>query len=95
MNDDRLDSENDPFKPPAIATQVSCLHCREVYDSYLIEWRIEKTSDGSAHGFWCCPMPACNGRGFGFDIFPIDPNYRDEDGEAMWVEDEETEPDEL
>ena len=30
-----------------------------------------------------------NGRGFGFDIFPVDPDYRDENGEKMWVADDE------
>lgn len=89
MNYDPLDSDNDPFKPPTIPTQVFCLHCRQEYDSYLIEWRIETTADGSPQGFWCCPMPGCDGRGFGFDIFPTDPDYRDENGEPMWVEDEE------
>ena len=91
MSYDPLDPDRDCFKPPAIPTQVFCLHCQQEYDSYLIEWRLETSTDGSAHGFWCCPMPDCDGRGFGFDIFPIDPDYRNEDGEPMWVEDEEEE----
>jgi hypothetical protein len=89
MSYDPLDSQSDPFKPPALSTQVFCLHCCQEYESYLIEWRIETAADGSPHGFWCCPTPDCDGRGFGFDIFPIDPDYRDEDGELMWVQDEE------
>jgi hypothetical protein len=29
--------------------------------------------------------------GFGFDIFPVDPEYRDENGELMWCSDDEDE----
>ena len=50
---------------------------------YLIEWRVLPTRDGGEHGFWCCPTPDCDGAGFGFDIFPTDPNYFDE--ELRWV----------
>jgi hypothetical protein len=85
---DPLDSQADPFRPPAIPTLVGCLHCGEEYDSYRIEWRVEQDRDGRPHGFWCCPIDGCDGRGFGFDIFPVDPDYRDENGERMWVEDE-------
>ena len=66
---------------------VSCLHCGEEFDSYLIEWREEAGDNGSAMGFWCCPTPGCDGKGFGFDIFPIDPDYRDENGDKMWSDD--------
>jgi hypothetical protein len=68
---------------------VGCLHCQQTYESYLIEWRIEKCSDGKERGFWCCPTLGCDGRGFGFDIFPTDPDYRGEDGERMWMDDGE------
>ena len=78
MSYDPLDSQADPFRPPELSVEVSCLHCGLEYDSYLIEWRVETTVDGSQHGFWCCPTPGCDGRGFGFDILPTDPNYRDE-----------------
>jgi hypothetical protein len=70
---------------------VGCLHCQEVYDSYLIEWRIKEDADGKPHGFWCCPVAGCDGKGFGFDIFPVDPHYQDERG-GGWVHvDEEAE----
>lgn len=82
-----LNPENDPFSPPTISTEVHCIHCGEEYDSYRIEWRIERDADGAAHGFWCCPIEGCDGKGFGFDIFPVDPEYRDENGELMWCSD--------
>ena len=40
----------------------------------------------SKRGFWCCPIPGCDGRGFCFDIFPTDPEWRDEHGERVWVD---------
>ena len=89
MAHDSLNPDNDPFGPPAVSTVVHCIHCGEEYDSYKIEWRIERDADGTEHGFWCCPMPGCDGMGFGFDIFPVDPEYRDENGELMWHSDDE------
>jgi len=86
---DPTDPTGDPFGPPPISTEVFCLHCGEEYDSYRIEWRVLDMEDGSKHGFWCCPIEGCDGKGFGFDIFPTDPEYRDENGEAMWTTDDE------
>ena len=88
---DPLDPDRDVFKPPAISTLVSCLHCGEVYESFLIEWRIDTNAKGRPHGFFCCPTEGCDGRGFGFDIFPIDPDWTNENGERMWVDDDEDE----
>ena len=79
------DPDADPFKPPAIPTEVGCLHCGRTFESYLIEWRIETGYDGQPRGFWCCPTPGCDGCGFGFDILPLDPEYQDERG--GWVSD--------
>jgi hypothetical protein len=86
-----LDPDGDPFRPPALSTIVHCLHCGEEYDSYRIEWHVETDHRGQPHGFWCCPIQNCGGRGFGFDIFPVDPEYRDEDGNKMWTGDDEEE----
>ncbi len=88
-HDDPLSPDGDPFGPPAISTLVSCLHCGEEYDSYRIVWRVEVDAEGQPHGFWCCPTEGCGGMGFGFDIFPVDPNYRDENGEPMWFSDDD------
>ena len=86
-----LDADADPFRPPEIPTLVGCLHCGQEYESFLIEWRVLRDSDGKPHGFWCCPMDGCDGRGFGFDILPVDPNYQDERG--GWVHDDEEDDD--
>ena len=95
MNYDPLDPQNDPFGPPEVSIEVGCLHCGETYDSYLIEWRVETDADGKQHGFWCCPTPDCDGRGFGFDIFPTDPEYQDERRGRVWCDDEEFDEDNL
>ena len=87
MAHDPLDPLADPFHPPEIPTEVRCLHCGEEYDSYLIEWRVETGPDGAERGFWCCPTPGCGGCGFGFDILPTDPEYRDERG--GWITDDD------
>lgn len=85
------DPDSDPFRPPAIPTEVHCIHCGEEYESYLIEWRLEKSHDGTERGFWCCPIQGCDGKGFGFDILPTDPEYVSEDGSMMWVDDDDEE----
>lgn len=92
---DPLDPDADCFKPPAIPTEVHCLHCDREYESYLIEWRIKRSPDGERHGFWCCPTPGCGGAGFGFDILPTDPEYVGEDGEPFWSFDGEKDDQEL
>jgi hypothetical protein len=87
MPHDPLDPDADSMKPPAVPTEVFCLHCQREYESYLIEWRVETDAHGRPHGFWCCPTPGCGGRGFGFDILPTDPEYQDENG--GWFSDDE------
>jgi hypothetical protein len=93
MSSDPLEGDDDPFKPPAVPTPVACLHCGREYDSYLIEWRVETASDGGKQGFWCCPTPGCDGRGFGFDILPTDPEYQDENGGWVWDDDDDDDDD--
>lgn len=93
-DDPHLDPQADCFRPPAIPTEVHCLHCGGEYESYLIEWR-EEVRDGRRMGFWRCPTPGCGGAGFGFDLLPTDPDYIGEDGQPMWCfDDDEEEEDE-
>lgn len=84
------DPDADPFRPPAIPTDVCCLHCQQEYPSYLIRWEQEEI-DGKLEGFWCCPTPDCDGRGFGFDIFPTDPEWQDPEGrlQMSWGDDDD------
>lgn len=88
---------DDCFRPPAIPTEVFCLHCHQVYESYRIEWRenAHRRGTNDLPGFWCCPTPGCDGKGFGFDIFPTDPEYVGEHGGPMWCDDDEDEFDEF
>jgi hypothetical protein len=90
-----LDPDTDPFRPPAIPTLVGCLHCQEEYESYRIEWRVEPDADGKPFGFWCCPTPGCGGRGFGFDILPVDPEYQDERGGWVWIDEDDIDESEV
>jgi len=69
------------------------LHCGEEFDSYIIEWRVSTDKGGATMGFWCCPTPGCDGKGFGFDIFPLDPDYLDENGDRMWSSDRDEDED--
>lgn len=79
------------FNPPTIPTFVGCLHCQQEYESYLIEWRVKTCHDGKRRGFWSCPMPGCDGVGFGCDILPCDFDWTDEEGNKIWIKDDEDE----
>jgi hypothetical protein len=83
-----LDPDADCFKPPPGCVVVECLHCGEEYDSYRIEWRVFD-SDKGPQGFWCCPIEGCDGVGFGFDIFPVDPDECAQFGIEVWEDDED------
>lgn len=89
------EAHNDYFHPPSVPTEVWCLHCGKSYDSYLIEWREESSSAGRIDGRWVCPMPGCGGAGFGFDIYPTDPDYIDPDGRDITAWDDDDEDDEF
>jgi len=74
------DPKTDYFRPPSIPTEVQCYHCRREFDSWKMVWREMFCEDGEIHGFWCCPIDGCGGRGFGYDIWPTEPDYIDPDG---------------
>src|SRR5437899_3349686 len=78
------DGSDDCMRPPDIPIEVHCIHCGEEYQSYLMEYRIETKGSSRGKGFWCCPTPGCDGAGFLFDIYPTDPDWRDEYGERVW-----------
>ena len=92
---DGPDPDADPFRPPTVPTEVHCLHCGGEYQSYMIEW-VESSEDGDVDGFWCCPTEGCDGKGFGFDILPTDPDYVSEDSQSRWsLDDDEDDPDDV
>lgn len=95
MNEPADDDPDDGYGPPAIPTLVGCLHCHEEYESYMIERRRERDADGVFRWWWCCPTPGCGGRGFGNDIFPVDPEWVDSDGSRGWVQDDSDDEDEF
>ncbi len=96
---DPFDKFSDPFAPPKEPCMVCCIHCGSTYDSWRILWR---DMPGEAiEGAWCCPIPGCDGIGFGFDILPVDSKddqspdvpgfeFDDEaDDEEMWSPDDD------
>jgi len=79
---------DDCFRPPDVPTLVRCLHCGQEYESFRITWRDNDEREAEVDaipGFWCCPTPGCDGKGFGFDIFAVDSDCPDERGQ--WVDD--------
>lgn len=84
--------ENGPNKaflaPPKIHTQVGCMHCAQRYSSVQIWWEPINPNNPD-RGFWRCPTPGCEGTGFLFDIWPTNPDYRDEDGHKVFYHGED------
>lgn len=74
--------------PPSTPAEVECIHCGKRYSSVLIWW--EPVSESKPdRGFWRCPTPDCDGAGFLFDIWPTDPNYRDDEGNKVFYQGED------
>lgn len=85
--------KRDPFGPPAVPCECFCLHCRRTFMSDRIWFqRVNGARDGFA-GFWMCPTPNCSGKGFTFDIFPVDPDHPANEGwftdDEEWYDDDE------
>ena len=76
------------FGPPPVPTEVECVHCSQRYSSSQIRWMPSNWLNPD-YGFWCCPMANCDGKGFLLDIWPTDPNYRDEHGNRVFYEGED------
>lgn len=74
-------AHDDPFGPPKIPCECYCLHCRRTFMSDGIWFqRIKNAQPGKLDGFWMCPTPNCDGKGFTFDIFPTDPDHPANEG---------------
>lgn len=73
------DSEG-AFPPPATPIEVHCIHCgRNFSSSLMVKQWMEHTGEYA----WCCPNESCDGIGFCFDIWPVDPDWRDEEGNSV------------
>ena len=77
---------DDCFGPPAEPCECFCLHCRRVVmSSDMWYQRVINTAD-RLDGFWMCPTPNCDGKGFTFDLWPTDPDHPANEG---WSDDDE------
>lgn len=82
------------FPPPDEPIMVYCLHCgKEYMSSEMIP------PDGGARGraartpimmegMWWCATPGCNAGGFGLDIFPVNPDWKDPKGLLQIIKDD-------
>jgi len=83
-------ASDDPFGPPRVACECYCLHCRRTFMSSEIWFqRIKNAQPGKLDGFWMCPTPNCDGKGFTFDIFPTDPDHPANEGWSYDDDDDE------
>jgi hypothetical protein len=82
------------FGPPKEPCLCGCLHCGRTFMSDGI-WFQEVVRNGVVvDGKWCCPTPNCDGIGYTFDIYPVDPDHPDNEGWTHDDGDEEYEWDE-
>jgi hypothetical protein len=61
------EAQEDPFRPPAKAVEVECLHCGARYSSDEMVWE-----ERGGQKLWWCKKWSCNGAGFKFDLQPRD-----------------------
>src|SRR4051795_7069210 len=83
--------QHDQFAPPVEPCECYCLHCQRTFMSDGIWFQKIVGDPKGFEGFWMCPTPNCDGKGFTFDIFPTDPNHPANDG---WCYDDDDESDE-
>ena len=76
---------DDYFAPPKEPCECYCLHCQRIFMSDGIWFQRVIGSKDGMNGFWLCPTPNCDGKGFTFDIYPTDPEHPANDG---WVDDD-------
>jgi hypothetical protein len=77
---------DDPMGPPKEPCECWCMHCRRTFMSSGMWFQRVINDPSGFKGFWMCPTPNCEGKGFTFDIFPVDPDHPANDG---WVYDDD------
>jgi hypothetical protein len=92
-NDERR--RKDCFAPPEEPCECYCLHCGRTFmsDRIWLQRIIGDPDPCGMEGFWMCPTPNCDGKGFTFDIFPTDPDHPANEGTYYDDDDEEGEED--
>jgi hypothetical protein len=93
--DDKDDSspQDDPMGPPKEPCECWCMHCRRTFTSDQMWFQRVIGDSRGFEGFWMCPTANCSGAGFGFDIFPTDPNHPANEGWHHFDDDDEEEED--
>ena len=84
-------SDESGFPPPDVPIMVYCLHCGKEYMSSEMVPPDGKRTEEMMEGFWWCGTPGCNAGGFGLDVFPVDPEWKDPKGLLHIIADDEDE----
>jgi hypothetical protein len=74
------DDDDGAFPPPEEPVEVRCIHCGK---EFLSSAMVKRWQEHMSEFAWCCPDDECDGVGFCFDIWPLDPDWRDASGDAV------------
>jgi hypothetical protein len=74
---------------------VYCMHCGKEYISSQMAPPDGPRTPSMLAGFWWCPTPGCDAGGFGLDVFPVDPDWKDPKGLLHIMSDEDEEEDDF
>lgn len=86
---EELSEAFDGFPPPDEPIVVACLHCGERYMSDRMIPPSGPRLPVMHEGMWWCATPGCDAGGFGIDIFPVDPTWKDPKGLLHILEDDD------
>jgi hypothetical protein len=87
------DADESGCPPPDEPIMVYCLHCGKEYMSSEMVPPSGKRTPAMMEGMWWCGTPGCNAGGFGLDIFPVDPEWKDPKGLLRMITDAEEDED--
>jgi hypothetical protein len=68
------EAHDDPFQPPPenLTLTCACIHCGQnshAFEAVEMRWIVNEN-------MWACPCTTCGGRGFQFDIHPIERQWQ-------------------